>query len=77
MESGIFEAGSCHGSVGRKNFRILSNSCGGSEKIIQDCTYLQVDSTKTFPDMEPALYQKAIEEYKAGTDFVSEARHRE
>ncbi|PKN62083.1 MAG: hypothetical protein CVU57_26285 [Deltaproteobacteria bacterium HGW-Deltaproteobacteria-15] len=37
-----------------------------AKKVIQDCTYLQLDSTKTFPDMEPALYQKAIEEYKAG-----------
>jgi hypothetical protein len=37
-----------------------------ARKVIQDCTYLQLDNSKTFPDMEPGLHQKAIEEYKAG-----------
>jgi hypothetical protein len=36
------------------------------QKAVQNCTYLQLDTSKTFPDMEPALYQKAIEEYHAG-----------
>lgn len=35
-------------------------------KSIKDCTYLRLDTTKTFPDMEPALYQRAIDEYHAG-----------
>ena len=33
---------------------------------VQKCTYLQMDPSKTFPDMEPPLYQKAIAEYQAG-----------
>ncbi|MCB2148921.1 MAG: DUF2846 domain-containing protein [Deltaproteobacteria bacterium] len=37
-----------------------------AEKAIKSCTYMELDSSKTFPDMEPALYQKAIEEYHAG-----------
>jgi hypothetical protein len=35
-----------------------------AKKSMQDCTYLQIDDSKPFPDMEPALYQKAIEEYE-------------
>ncbi|MGD8367443.1 MAG: hypothetical protein PVG78_07375 [Desulfobacterales bacterium] len=37
-----------------------------AQKAIQDCTYLQLDPEKTFPDMEPALYRQAIDEYQAG-----------
>lgn len=37
-----------------------------AQKSIQKCTYLELDSSKPFPDMEPELYQKAIEEYEAG-----------
>jgi len=37
-----------------------------AREAMQDCTYLQMDNNKPFPDMEPALYQKAIEEYKTG-----------
>ncbi len=37
-----------------------------AKKAIQECTYLQVDESKTFPDMDTALYQKAIDEYEAG-----------
>ncbi len=33
---------------------------------LQGCTYLELDSGRTFPDMDSALYQKAIEEYEAG-----------
>jgi Protein of unknown function (DUF2846) len=37
-----------------------------AQKAIKSCTYTELDSSKTFPDMEPALYQKAIEEYHTG-----------
>jgi hypothetical protein len=37
-----------------------------AQDSIQDCTYLQMDPGKAFPDMEPDLYRKAIEEYQAG-----------
>ena len=37
-----------------------------TKKAVRNCTYLQLDTSKTFPDMEPALYQKAIEEYNSG-----------
>ena len=44
-----------------------------AKEVIQDCTYLQLDPAKTFPDMEPELYQKAIEEYEAGIKENPEA----
>lgn len=38
-----------------------------ARKATQNCTYMQLDnSIPPFPDMEPELYQKAIEEYNAG-----------
>jgi len=37
-----------------------------AQKAIQKCSYLELDSSKPFPDMDPALYQKAIEEYEDG-----------
>lgn len=37
-----------------------------AQKAVRNCTYLKLDTSKTFPDMEPALYQKAIEEYHVG-----------
>lgn len=37
-----------------------------AQEAIGNCTYLQLDTSKTFPDMEPALYQKAINEYQTG-----------
>ncbi len=37
-----------------------------AQEAIQDCTYLALDPEKTFPDMEPDLYRKAIEEYETG-----------
>ena len=40
---------------------------------VKNCTYLKMDPNKTFPDMEPALYQKAIEEYHAGVKDHPEA----
>jgi hypothetical protein len=36
-----------------------------AKEAISNCTYLQLDTSKTFPDMEPALYKKAIDEYHA------------
>ena len=36
-----------------------------AQKSIQNCTYLQLDAGKPFPDMEPDAYKKAIEEYEA------------
>jgi len=36
-----------------------------AQKSIRNCTYLELDPSKPFPDMEPALYQKAIDEYEA------------
>ena len=32
---------------------------------IKNCTYLELDTGKSFPDMDPELYKKAIEEYEA------------
>ncbi len=37
-----------------------------AQKAIGSCTYMALDNSKTFPDMEPALYQKAIDEYNEG-----------
>ncbi len=37
-----------------------------AHKAIQKCTYLELDPQKQFPDMETAVYQKAIEEYNTG-----------
>ena len=37
-----------------------------AQKAIQQCTYLKRDESQSFPDMEPALYQKAIDEYHTG-----------
>ena len=37
-----------------------------AQKAINSCTYTELDSSKSFPDMEPDLYQKAIEEYNTG-----------
>ncbi len=37
-----------------------------AQKAVRNCTYLKLDTSKTFLDMEPALYQKAIEEYHVG-----------
>ncbi len=37
-----------------------------ANRAIQKCTYLELDPGKEFPDMEPALYPKAIEEYNTG-----------
>ena len=37
-----------------------------AKKAISSCTYLQLDTSKSFPDMEEALYKKAIQEYHAG-----------
>lgn len=37
-----------------------------AREAVKKCTYLQLDPGKSFPDMEPALYQKAIEEYHTG-----------
>ena len=37
-----------------------------AHQAISGCTYTELDSSKTFPDMEPDLYQQAIEEYHAG-----------
>ncbi len=37
-----------------------------AQKAIEGCSYLQVDPSKTFPDMETVLYQNAIKEYHAG-----------
>lgn len=37
-----------------------------AQEAVQSLTYLQLDTSKEFPDMEPALYKKAIEEYHAG-----------
>lgn len=34
-----------------------------AQEAVKNCTYLQLDPSKTFPDMEPALYQQAISEY--------------
>lgn len=39
-------------------------SAAEAQKAMQNCTYLELDSSKPFPDMEPALYQEAIEEYE-------------
>jgi uncharacterized protein YceK len=32
---------------------------------IRDCTYMEIDKSKTAEDMDPQLYKKAIEEYHA------------
>lgn len=37
-----------------------------AKKAIQGCEYLQLDTSKSVPDMDPALYQKAVDEYNAG-----------
>ncbi len=37
-----------------------------AQKVMQSLTYLQLDATKSFPDMDPALYKKAIDEYRTG-----------
>lgn len=37
-----------------------------AQKVIPGCTYLQLDANKTFPDMKPDNYKKAIEEYQFG-----------
>lgn len=37
-----------------------------AQEAIKGCTYVELDRRKPFPDMEPALYQKAVEEYTAG-----------
>lgn len=37
-----------------------------AKKAVGKCTYLQLDTSKTFPAMKQDLYQKAIEEYHAG-----------
>jgi hypothetical protein len=37
-----------------------------AQEAIAACTYTELDSSKTFPDMEPALYRQAIEEYNTG-----------
>ena len=37
-----------------------------AQKAIGKCTYMALDSSKTFPDMDPVLYQKALDEYNAG-----------
>jgi Protein of unknown function (DUF2846) len=40
-------------------------SADEAQKAVKGCTYLEMDPGKKFPDMEPALYQKAIDEYNA------------
>ncbi len=37
-----------------------------TQKAITSCTYTELDGNRTFPDMDPSLYQQAIEEYTAG-----------
>jgi hypothetical protein len=37
-----------------------------AQEAVQSLTYLQLDATKPFPDMDPALYKTAIDEYQAG-----------
>ncbi len=37
-----------------------------AQQAVRNCTYLQLDTSKTFSDMEPDLYQNAIEEYHTG-----------
>jgi len=44
-----------------------------AQKSIGSCTYLELDPSKPFPDMDPALYQKAIEEYEADVKANAEA----
>ncbi len=37
-----------------------------AQETVQKLTYLELDTTQTFPDMDPALYKTAIDEYHAG-----------
>ncbi len=37
-----------------------------AQQAIQGLTYLQLDTTKEFPDMDPALYKQAVDEYHTG-----------
>ena len=37
-----------------------------AQQAISGCTYTELDRNKSFPDMEPDLYQQAIIEYHAG-----------
>ena len=37
-----------------------------AQKAIKGCSYLELDRSKEFPDMDAALYQQAIEEYNTG-----------
>ena len=43
-------------------------AAGEAQEIVQKLTYLELDTTKTFPDMEPKPYQDAIDEYKADVE---------
>lgn len=44
-----------------------------ANKAVKNCTYLQLDPTNTFPDMEPDLYDQAIKEYHEGVEAHPEA----
>lgn len=37
-----------------------------AQEAMQGLTYLELDTTKDFPDMDPALYRTAINEYHVG-----------